>query len=551
MTLSTTTNRVSFAGNGVTTAFSFPYYFLSNSDLVVILRNAAGTETTQTITTHYTVTGAGVSAGGTVTMITAPASGETLVIYRDPARTQDLDLVENDPMPAEELEERFDKLSMITQRLSERLDRALVLKETDSTSTLSLPLTTERASQFLAFDASGNAIAADATGDGVPVSAFMQTVLDDTTAAAARTTLGFSGASGTVAPANIEDLAVTTAKINDLAVTTGKINDLAVTTGKIAASAVTSPKLDDGTIDLINFSLAASVASNALTISLKDASGSDASATSPVKIKFRSSTAGTGSSVVRSVTGALSTVISSGSTAGHSSAVNGWLYVYAIDNAGTVELAWAGQPIFDEGSLVTTTAEGGAGAADSNTTLYSTTARSNVACRLLGRMKSNQTTAGIWAAVPTEISSGKFGRTLQRSTVRVDGANGYGSTNTKIARYSNTRINTGSAITYADSSTAGASFTINEDGVYAFGFTQAIAAGATFGISLNSTELTTSVGSITAADLLTAADATANGTASSFTMFLKAGDVLRPHGDASALSTVTYRSIFWVTKVTG
>ncbi len=44
--------------------------------------------------------------------------------------------------------------------------------------------------------------------------------------------------SGSVATANIQDLAVTTAKINDLAVTTGKINDLAVTTGKIAANTI-------------------------------------------------------------------------------------------------------------------------------------------------------------------------------------------------------------------------------------------------------------------------------------------------------------------------
>lgn len=130
MTISSTTNRVSFAGNGSTTVFSFPYYFLANADLVVILRvNATGVETVKTLTTHYTLTGAGVPAGGSVTMLTAPATGETLVVYRSPAATQDLDLVENDPMPAEEIEERFDKLTMIAQRLQDRLDRAVVLPD--------------------------------------------------------------------------------------------------------------------------------------------------------------------------------------------------------------------------------------------------------------------------------------------------------------------------------------------------------------------------------------------------------------------------------------
>jgi hypothetical protein len=130
MTISSTVNRVSFSGNGVTTAFSFPYYFLASADLVVVERNnSTGVETTKTLTTHYTVTGAGVQSGGTVTMLVAPASGTSLIIYRDPATTQDLDLVENDPMPAEEIEKRFDKAAMWGQRNKERLDRAVTMTD--------------------------------------------------------------------------------------------------------------------------------------------------------------------------------------------------------------------------------------------------------------------------------------------------------------------------------------------------------------------------------------------------------------------------------------
>lgn len=130
MTIATTINRVSYAGNGSTTVFSFPYYFLQNADLVVVKRNnTTGVETTQVITTNYTITGAGLPAGGSVTMLSAPASGETLIIYRDPAKVQDLDLVENDPMPAEEIEERFDKLTMIVQRLQDQLDRSIRLTD--------------------------------------------------------------------------------------------------------------------------------------------------------------------------------------------------------------------------------------------------------------------------------------------------------------------------------------------------------------------------------------------------------------------------------------
>lgn len=130
MTISSTTNRVSYAGNGSTTVFSFPYYFLADADLVVIdVLDSDGTETLKTLTTHYTVSGEGEPAGGSVTMLTAPASGHTLVIYRDVAIVQPLDLVANDPSPAESTEESFDRLTMIAQRLDERADRAVTLPE--------------------------------------------------------------------------------------------------------------------------------------------------------------------------------------------------------------------------------------------------------------------------------------------------------------------------------------------------------------------------------------------------------------------------------------
>ena len=95
MTISSTVNRTSTAGDGIVTAFSFPYLFFADDDLKVILVvDSTGVETTQTITTHYTVAGAGEAAGGTVTMVTPPASGETLVIIREEQLTQGLDLVE-------------------------------------------------------------------------------------------------------------------------------------------------------------------------------------------------------------------------------------------------------------------------------------------------------------------------------------------------------------------------------------------------------------------------------------------------------------------------
>jgi hypothetical protein len=154
---------------------------------------------------------------------------------------------------------------------------------------------------------------------------------------------------------------------------------------------------------LENLAVACSVGSGALTVALKGQNGSDPAGANEVKIGFRSATLTSGVFNVRSVTAALSVVISSGSTLGNRSAVAEYLYVYALDNAGTVELAVSGIRL-DEGSLHSTTAEGALGAADSPSVLYSTTARTNVPIRLLARLQSTQATAGTWAAVPTEIA---------------------------------------------------------------------------------------------------------------------------------------------------
>lgn len=152
MTISTQTNRVSYTGNGVTTAFAFAYYFLSDSDLKVYKDG-----TLQTITTHYTVSGAGNPAGGTVTFLTAPANSLSVVILRDPAITQATDYVANDPFPAATHEDALDKLTMIAQRLDDRMDRAMTLSDTDI-SGASVTLPTPVANKGLKWNAAATAI---------------------------------------------------------------------------------------------------------------------------------------------------------------------------------------------------------------------------------------------------------------------------------------------------------------------------------------------------------------------------------------------------------
>lgn len=171
-----------------------------------------------------------------------------------------------------------------------------------------------------------------------------------------------------------------------------------ITSGEIISS-VSQSNLKE------NVGLTASVAASALTIELKQSDGSsDATVRNPARIGFRGTTEADGDFNVQEITAALSLVISSGSTLGHASGAEEFIYIYALDNSGTVELA-ASTSFFADGTLQTTVAEGGAGAADDAAVLYSTTLRSNVPITLLARMKSIQATAGTWATDPSEIQN--------------------------------------------------------------------------------------------------------------------------------------------------
>jgi hypothetical protein len=191
MTISSTYTPAQFSGNSVTVAFAFTFKTFDEADLVVVLTSSSGVETTKTITTHYTVSlnaDQNNNPGGTVTMITAPATGETLTIARELDALQETDITNGGGFYPEVIEDALDRLTMLSQQNSDILARSL-RSSVAGGSIGDLPTATDRASKYLAFDASGDPIATSGTA-GSPTSAFMETVLDDATASDARATLG-------------------------------------------------------------------------------------------------------------------------------------------------------------------------------------------------------------------------------------------------------------------------------------------------------------------------------------------------------------------------
>ena len=159
MTVSTTIIKNFHNGNASTTNFAYQFRILEDTDLLVIIRtNSTGAEATKTLSTHYTVAGAGDASGGSITFTAGniPASGETVVIRRNVPQTQAIDYIANDPFPAETHEEGLDRGTMVAQQVAEESDRSIKLSRTNTmTSTEFTVGATDRANKILAFDSSG------------------------------------------------------------------------------------------------------------------------------------------------------------------------------------------------------------------------------------------------------------------------------------------------------------------------------------------------------------------------------------------------------------
>ena len=167
MTISSTTVKNSYNGDGSTATFSYTFKIFANSDLQVIIRSSNGTETTKTLTTHYTVTGAGNSGGGSVTFTTGniPTSGQTVVIRRNLPQTQSIDYIANDPFPAESHEEGLDRAMMAVQQLQEEVTRSLKLSKTNTMTNTEFTVgASDRANKVLSFDSTGELSVAQELG---------------------------------------------------------------------------------------------------------------------------------------------------------------------------------------------------------------------------------------------------------------------------------------------------------------------------------------------------------------------------------------------------
>lgn len=149
-----------------------------------------------------------------------------------------------------------------------------------------------------------------------------------------------------------------------------------------------------------NLGLTPSVGGSALTIAMKNATGSDPTSSSPVSLGMRSPTLNLGTFNIRKVMSANSIVIPSGATLGLESGSDGYIFVYALDNGGTIEMAVSS--IWRDDSLLGTTTTISSASDDNG--FYSATGRTSVPFRLIGRFRYSTNPNGTYSAIPDECS---------------------------------------------------------------------------------------------------------------------------------------------------
>jgi hypothetical protein len=225
MTITSITRRAGpFAGNGVATLFTFNFKVFTTADVVVTLAElATGIETTLVLDTHYTVAlnpDQNLNPGGTVTypISGSPmASTHTLTLTSGVTQLQETDIVNQGGFFPEVIENSLDKQTILTQQETERVNRAIVLPVSDNNPVVTLPTAAVRASKLLGFDSSGNPVATTPSTPGaLMVSSFIETLLDDANAKAARQTLALDKKGADIASAGTIVLNTTDGDLHDL-----------------------------------------------------------------------------------------------------------------------------------------------------------------------------------------------------------------------------------------------------------------------------------------------------------------------------------------------
>lgn len=141
---------VHYVANGSQTQFTVPWRFFLNTDIEAYIDGS--------LTTAYTLTGAGAASGGTLTFTAAPANNAAIFLRRVTTRQQLLDYQTGDVFAAENHETALDRLTAQMQDLLEELSRRPALTVAIANALRSLQFPSPVASALLGWNADKTAL---------------------------------------------------------------------------------------------------------------------------------------------------------------------------------------------------------------------------------------------------------------------------------------------------------------------------------------------------------------------------------------------------------
>lgn len=208
MTVSTTSNKITYNGDGATTNFAFTFAmpdgtttqqaaalevtYVDTTGASTVIAYGSGTLQYQ-LSVNAAVSPNPTPVGGTVVYNPSGspiALGTTLTIERVLPETQTVSLQNQGTLWQTVIEQALDYLTMVSQQLQALFGRSITAPATDPDGLIyELPSVADRADQVLGFDSSGN-VTVVSTAPAGTISSAMQPVVGAATLALARTAMG-------------------------------------------------------------------------------------------------------------------------------------------------------------------------------------------------------------------------------------------------------------------------------------------------------------------------------------------------------------------------
>jgi len=164
MTLATINTRMDYVGNGATSVYPYTFKIFAATDLLVTKRDTDDVETTLVLNTDYTVSGAGDTAGGSITLTAGNLTTDyALTVRRVRPLTQETDIRDQGDFYPEIHEDVFDDHKMVAQQQQNDLDRAVKLPETVTGVGVTLPM--PEALKIFRWNSGANALEAVSASD--------------------------------------------------------------------------------------------------------------------------------------------------------------------------------------------------------------------------------------------------------------------------------------------------------------------------------------------------------------------------------------------------